>query len=144
MDRETLGAVVKLSACAAVAIALLLVSWFGGDSWFAPSQSSRSSLSLCRLLFWFRSTSVGYLGAEGWVGQRQLRRAFPSSCSALLLVLPALAASLSRCSGRSRHSGGAACAHSSLLVHCCTVYRCYEAKPASNAMCPANNRWRGP
>jgi hypothetical protein len=36
MDRETLGAVVKLSACAAVAIALLLVSWFGGDSWFRP------------------------------------------------------------------------------------------------------------
>jgi hypothetical protein len=36
MDRETLSAVVKLSACAAVTIALLLVSWFGGDSWFRP------------------------------------------------------------------------------------------------------------
>jgi hypothetical protein len=36
MDRETFVAVVKLSACAAVAIALLLVSWFGGDSWFRP------------------------------------------------------------------------------------------------------------
>jgi hypothetical protein len=36
MNRETFVAVVKLSACAAVAIALLLVSWFGGDSWFRP------------------------------------------------------------------------------------------------------------
>ena len=36
MDRETFVAVLKLSACAAVAIALLLVSWYGGDSWFRP------------------------------------------------------------------------------------------------------------
>ena len=36
MDRETRSAVVKFSACAAVAIALLLVSCCGGDSWFRP------------------------------------------------------------------------------------------------------------
>ena len=36
MDRETLSAVVKLSSCAAVAIALLLVSLFGGDWWVRP------------------------------------------------------------------------------------------------------------
>ena len=36
MDRESAIAVVKLSASVAVAIALLLISLFGGDAWFRP------------------------------------------------------------------------------------------------------------
>jgi len=36
MDREYIVAVAKLSVSTAVAIALLLVSCFGGDAWFRP------------------------------------------------------------------------------------------------------------
>jgi len=36
MDRDVLAAIVKLTAAAAVAIALLLVWVFGGDSWLRP------------------------------------------------------------------------------------------------------------